>query len=209
MRAIQRPLETFDGLTDVQWQSIVTLVGLSPDARAALDHVIERYRSDKKKWPRQRRLAQTRSHLAKLAKRAQTLGRSIDKLDEEDKAALGWACDLADVVGYQKDARDVVLGLAVRARTAANGVASEKNRDYMPPLHVLVGSIDEILFRSTGRRIQRSYKRNDKSDFVDKVCSIADPQIGKGSIDEAKKATTQLNRMCDKLRGEMRNARPV
>jgi len=51
----------------------------------------------------------------------------------------------------------------------------------------LVTELDRILIRFTDKKITRSTKRPATRQYVEVVCKIADPKIGRGSIDAAMK----------------------
>jgi hypothetical protein len=57
----------------------------------------------------------------------------------------------------------------------------------------LVGQLDGILAKWTGRHISRSYKNDDLQRFVKLCFAAADPNVGSGSIKKAIEAYIRLN----------------
>jgi hypothetical protein len=57
----------------------------------------------------------------------------------------------------------------------------------------LVGQLDGILAKCTGRHISRSYKNDDLKRFVKLCFAAADPNVGSGSIKKAIEAYIRLN----------------
>ena len=52
-------------------------------------------------------------------------------------------------------------------------------------IYIFVSSLDGIRQEFTGKKIKRSAKRDTSREYVQLVCKIADPEIGKGTIENA------------------------
>jgi hypothetical protein len=81
---------------------------------------------------------------------------------------------------------DVVLGLPKWLLVAAHRVEADKRGPKAGNVYGLVGNLDGIREQFTGKKITRSYNKNDGSrEYITYVCRIADPNIGDGTIDNA------------------------
>jgi hypothetical protein len=67
------------------------------------------------------------------------------------------------------------------------GVEAKRRGPRAQNVYWLVGNLDGIRERFTGKKITRSYKDGASKKYITYVCRIADPDIGDGTIEQAMK----------------------
>lgn len=179
-------------MTDEEWQRASAPVSrLTADARAAVEYAIEEYERGKVRHSP----ALTRDELSRAACKAEELAELLEVFGAEEREALDFAWNephLRSTVDRKLAHVNAVLqDLAKHAAKASLVAAADKQTYYASPVQVLVGFLDHILKQFAETRAKRSNKG--ELQFVEIVCAIADPKIGKGSIDEAIKGITKLN----------------
>lgn len=181
-------------LTDKQWKMVVVHSGLPSEARPLVGRAIAMYHIGNHAR-RQGNPAKTRAELAALGKRTLDLRKSLAKLLDNPRAhvalTLGnnspqeFAGAMRDKLAHRRieNAMTELDGLGRWLSVALNRVAKGKPgaKEKALLVQLFVAALDYVLQRFTGRAISRSYKNN----FVQQVCRIADPEIGRGTIDDA------------------------
>src|SRR5262249_5869520 len=92
-------------------------------------------------------------------------------------------------------ALDVLLGLPKWFLVAAHRVEAGKRGPKAGNVYWLVGNLDGIREQFTGKKLTRSYKHPAAREYITYVCKIADPNIGKGTIDNAMEARIKRRRV--------------
>jgi hypothetical protein len=80
---------------------------------------------------------------------------------------------------------EILLGAPKWFLTAAHRVKHEKRGPKAGNVYWLVGNLDGIREQFAGKKITRSYKDDGSVEYIKYVCKIADPRIGRGTIDKA------------------------
>jgi hypothetical protein len=83
---------------------------------------------------------------------------------------------------------DVLLGLPKWLLVAAHRVEAAKRGPKTRNVYWLIGNLDGIREQFARKKITRSYKDDASKKYITYVANIADPKIGKGTIDKAMKA---------------------
>jgi hypothetical protein len=182
-----------------QWPKIVEYSGLPSAAQNEIVWAIARYRAG------MRTLNPTasamRDDIGKLAQKAKTLAEGLAQLPMTPRVAvyltLGMASKEEFVPTLSENrarnrlreectrVRDLATWLTSAHRAVVVGKRGGRERSLLVTL--LVKELDDIRLRHTGRRIIRSRKRDTSREYITAVCSIADPKIGPGAIEEAMK----------------------
>jgi hypothetical protein len=189
-------------LTDKQWEQVVRFSGLPPEARVDIGRAIALYRCVIPYRP-----SETRAKLEKLSKDALTLCDALKELHDHGYSRLVLTLALEpsqpfETAGGQQLARRRLAaitrelqGLAEWLRAARDRVARGRPgaRGRATLIALLVSELDRILERFTRKHIMRSDKKSTPGrQYVEAVCKIADPTIGRGSIDGAMKRQIAL-----------------
>jgi hypothetical protein len=184
---------------DDQWQTIAKLSAISvksTQARREFEDVIAKYR----RWEinDRARLSSTDLQIGLTALRAgvlELLGR-LKNIDIQFALAMTKAparkSGASRTIKRGLDRRlDTVLTelqyLADWLERALSLVPNEKRGRRTENVYWLVAELDLIRERFTGLMITRSYKDDASRAFIAGVCRIANPKIGKGTIDAAMK----------------------
>jgi hypothetical protein len=179
-------------ITDEQWDQIVKVSGLPPEARAHIARAIALYRCMPDYQP-----SKIRATLKQLSKDTQALCQSLRQLDDNAHAQVVLTITLGSAspdeqlarqrsASIQRELQVLAEWLNAAGDRVVKGRPGARTRAMLTAL--IVSELDRILEQFTGTNIARS----DKADrpgrqYVQAVCKIADPKIGAGSIDAAMK----------------------
>jgi hypothetical protein len=185
-------------LSKIQWTEIVECSGLPPDARPQIEKLIRTYRDLKALHAPYHSSEKIRDQLNKANKCALALRTELHKLYKNNRAlsALAAATDQNNALAglFKPTARLRLEKASLNIndlmwwfRSAHKQVGRSKPGPHTRDAYSLVASLDQIIEKFKGNRISRSYKSTSKN-YVTKIVKIADPKIGRGTIDAAMRA---------------------
>jgi hypothetical protein len=189
-------------LSKIQWAKIVRCSALPIDARPQIERLIRHYQEINARRATYHTRGKTSDQFKKVEKQALALKKSLHELMVNSRAVSELVVAMSNnrlatiIPSYNADARRRLKGAlaevdALSAWCMNARVEFEKAKTKRGPhtidAYSLVASLDEILEKFTGKRINRSYKSTFK-DYVTMIVKIADPEIGRGTIDAAMKA---------------------
>jgi hypothetical protein len=184
-------------LSDKQWQQIVRFSRLPPEARVHIGRAIAFYRFAPDFQP-----SKIHTQLKKLNKQAIGLRDALKTLHDHHHAQVVLTLALKssqrfETAMQQQAARRRLADITRELQELAEWLGAARDRVIRGSpgarsqailVQFLVTELDCILKRFTGRNIMRSDKESKPGRlYVQAVCEIADPTIGRGSIDAAMK----------------------
>jgi hypothetical protein len=187
-------------ISNARWTEIIKASGLPDEARPFVERAIMLHKLFNQAIAPSATPAAARQFLTDLAKRADALCDELDRTAANPLAlvVLGLAIgegqgkslrpDIAKV--RLKDAAADVAKLSTWVKAGRSRVIGGRPgpRRRADATTIFVQVLDQILQDHTGKRIDRSNKGHRTSrDFVQAVFRLADPKIGKATIEEAMK----------------------
>jgi hypothetical protein len=175
-------------LTDQQWKKVVVLAGIPAaenEARRDIEIALGLYRefqmTDQERIP----AAVIRKRFRAIADSASNLYDDLSALVRDQQAYEAIAGIRVDPTFRQ--ILETLMRLPKRCTIAAHRVEGGKRGPQADNIYWLIGNLDGIRKQWAGKRITRSYKDEDSRNYIKYLCSIADPAIGDGTIDNAMK----------------------
>jgi hypothetical protein len=207
-------------LTDEEWQKIANLSGLPAKVRPKIVEVIDVYRSHQANFDIRNKPSSVRRELDELRKSAESLAISLaTALNDVDlwsavarprPSSNEWPprTGLVDpkvavqrITGTLYELQRLRDWLILARAAVPHSKRGSKRQSA--PASAAVFMLDEILFKFKKRNLERSNKRNETSEYVKAVLLIADPGIGKGTIDQAIK-----HQIFHRLQGKIERGSP-
>jgi hypothetical protein len=197
------PVRTFQvRLTDDEWGRIAKFSGLPVVARKIIERDIGFFHELQAMDSGGAPPALTRKQLQRLRRDVLSLVRRIKMVIANDDAYFAltvrpqqdWHPRSIDERNRLPEHRrlmqalDELVKLADWFAVAAEKIKAGKQGPDTFNAYLLVERLDRTLENYTGQRIARSTKRDTSVDYVTAVCLIADPKIGRGTIDSAMKS---------------------
>jgi hypothetical protein len=175
-------------LKDEQWAKVAALSDIpadADDARRDIEIALGMYRefqmTDQERIP----AAVIRKRFRAIAESARNLYDDLDALVRDRQAYEAIAGIRVDPTFRQ--ILETLMRLPKRCTIAAHRVEGGKRGPQADNIYWLIDNLDGIRKQWAGKRITRSYKDEDSRKYIKYLCSIADPAIGDGTIDNAMK----------------------